>query len=46
MGNPEFKEAERSTLNHIKKLGVREADVFIKEFLPPFGLTLDELNKE
>ncbi len=46
MGNPEFKEAERSTLTHIKKLGVPEADVFIKEFLPPFGLTLDELNKE
>ena len=46
MGNSEFKEAEKSTLSHIKELGVPEAEVFIKEFLPAFGLTLDELNKE
>lgn len=46
MGNPEFREAEKSTLRHIKDLGLPEADVFIKEFLPAFGLTLDELNKE
>ena len=46
MGNPEFKEAEKSTLSHIEKLGIPEAEVFIKEFLPAFGLTLDELNKE
>lgn len=46
MGNSEFKKAETATCNSIEKLGLPEANVFIKEFLPAFELTLDELNQE
>ena len=42
-GNREFVSAEESTLASIKKLGVPEADAFVEEFIPAFGLTLDEL---
>ncbi len=42
-GNSEFVFAGESTAKAIEKLGLPEADVFVKEFLPPYGLTLDEL---
>lgn len=42
-GNTEFKEAEKSTLKRIKKMGVPEADVFLNEFIPAYEQTLDNL---
>ena len=42
MGNNDFVKAESSTLASIKKLGCAEADEFLEEFLPAYGLTLDE----
>ena len=46
MGNREFAVAEKSTRNAIEKMGLKEADVFIKEFLPAFKLSLDELREK
>lgn len=42
MGNNDFKKAEASTLEAIKKLECDEANEFLEEFLPAYGLTLDE----
>jgi 5'-deoxynucleotidase len=42
-GNNEFKMAEKSTKQIIKKLGCPECDVFVEEFLPAYELTLDQL---
>ncbi len=42
-GNTEFTNAADSTMESIKKMQLPEADCFIKEFLPGFELTLDEL---
>ena len=42
MGNNDFKKAEASTLEAIKKLDCDEANEFLEEFLPAYGLTLDE----
>ncbi len=42
MGNVDFSQAERSTLELIHKLDCSEAEVFINEFLPSYDLTLDE----
>ncbi len=42
MGNIDFKRAEESTLKAIKKLNCTEANEFLEEFLPAYGLTLDE----
>ena len=42
MGNSDFIKAEKATLESIKKMNVPEADVFIKEFIPYYNLTLDE----
>ena len=42
-GNIEFSKAEQSTLDSIKEMNLSEADDFIKEFLPGFELTLDQL---
>lgn len=41
-GNSDFIEAERQTLKAIEKMSLPEADLFIKEFLPSYELTLDE----
>ena len=41
-GNTDFAEAERQTLEAIKKMRLPEADAFIEEFLPSYNLTLDE----
>lgn len=43
-GNKEFAKAKQSTLESIKDMRLPEADAFIKEFLPSYGLTVDELN--
>lgn len=45
MGNKDFLQAEEATLNSIKKMNIKEADVFLDEFLTGYGLTLDELTK-
>lgn len=42
-GNSEFSKAAESTRQSIEKLGLPEAEVFVKEFLPAYELTLDEL---
>ena len=44
-GNGEFKTAQISTLESVEKLAdeLPEVKVFMEEFLPPYGNTLDEL---
>ncbi|MBO5411242.1 MAG: 5'-deoxynucleotidase [Clostridia bacterium] len=42
-GNSEFVKAAESTRRSIEKLALPEADYFVKEFLPAYELTLDEL---
>ena len=42
-GNTEFTAAKVSTLESIESMHMEEADYFIKEFLPAFTLTLDEM---
>lgn len=44
-GNTDFTEAERATLASIKKMELREAEVFLEEILPYYFLTLDEQTK-
>lgn len=45
MGNGEFQSAYTATLAAIQKLQLPAADAFLKEFIPAYALTLDELNK-
>lgn len=42
-GNTEFTAAKVSTLASIESMHMEEADYFIREFLPAFTLTLDEM---
>ena len=44
-GNSEFVNAGEVTKKSIAELKIPEADVFIEEFLPAYGMTLDELRK-
>ncbi len=41
-GNNDFVEAERQTLDSLKRMSLPEVDCFIDEFLPAYELTLDE----
>ncbi len=41
-GNLDFAEAERTITESIRKMGVEEADYFMEEFLPSYGLTLEQ----
>lgn len=41
MGNLDFANAEQSTLKAVRSMKLPEAEEFIKEFLPSYGLTLD-----
>ena len=43
-GNQDFREAERSTLKLLRDMDMPEAKYFMEEFLPSYGLTLDEQN--
>lgn len=43
-GNREFSKAKQSILASIHAMGLLEADTFVEEFLPSYGLTIDELN--
>ena len=42
-GNSEFVKAAESTRKSIEELSLPEAEIFVKEFLPAYELTLDEL---
>ena len=42
-GNMEFSKAEASTLESINNMNMPEAEDFIKDFLPAYELTLDQL---
>lgn len=41
-GNREFRQAEQTILKNIAGLNLPEADYFVKEFLPSYGLTIEE----
>ncbi len=43
-GNKEFTSAEQTIRYAINKLDLPEVSIFIEEFLPSYGKTLDELN--
>lgn len=43
-GNHEFDSAYQSTLKSIREMNLEECEIFINEFLPAYGLTLDELS--
>ena len=45
MGNVDFRSAEESTLDSIRKLGCPEAEMFLEDFMPSYDLTLDEQAK-
>lgn len=42
-GNTEFKTAYQSLYESIKAMNLKEADIFMEEFLPSYKKTLDEL---
>lgn len=42
-GNREFSSAEKSTRKAIKAMKLKEADIFIDEFLPSFSLPIDNM---
>ena len=42
MGNADFLSAEKSTLKTVQKMDIPEVKVFLDEFIPAYGLTLDE----
>lgn len=42
-GNQEFKTAEQTTRKALEDMNMKEIDIFVKEFLPAYSLTLDEL---
>ncbi|MCR4616528.1 MAG: 5'-deoxynucleotidase [Clostridiales bacterium] len=44
-GNTEFCAAEKSTLEYIRKMDMPEADYFLENFIPSYGMTLDDLKK-
>jgi len=42
MGNTDFVQARESTYQAVKALHIEEADYFLENFLPAYGLALDE----
>ena len=44
MGNMEFRSAGKTLERSVKDMALKEADIFMEEFLPAYHLTLDELN--
>jgi 5'-deoxynucleotidase len=42
MGNIDFSSAEAATLEAVHKLNLPEVEVFLKEFIPAYTMTLDE----
>ncbi len=43
-GNSEFKKAKTSIGNELKNCGSKEVEYFMKEFVPAYDLTLDQLD--
>ena len=43
-GNSEFKKAKTTILSELKSLKSQEVDYYLKEFVPAYELTLDELD--
>ncbi len=43
VGNREFSSAEKATRKAIKAMKLKEADIFIDEFLPSFSLPIDNM---
>ena len=41
-GSREFDQAKKTLENDLKNMKMPEIEVFLKEFLPAFSLTLDE----
>ncbi len=46
MGNSEFAVAEKTIRNAIEEMNMEEANIFLKEFMPSFSLSLDEQRTE
>ena len=46
MGNMEFRSAGKTLEDSLKGMNLEEADIFLKDFLPAYHLTLDELNTD
>ncbi|MCR5728660.1 MAG: 5'-deoxynucleotidase [Lachnospiraceae bacterium] len=44
-GNTEFKKAGETLLKSVEDMHLEEADIFMKDFLPAYHMTLDELNE-
>ena len=44
-GNTDFAKAETATKKALDDMEMEEIDIFIKEFLPSYTMTLDEINK-
>ena len=44
MGNKEFKAAKQSIRKSVKELNMKEADIFLEDFIDGFSLSLDEQN--
>ena len=42
MGNCDFLEAEKTIYNSIRDMKIKEADYYMKEYIPAFFKTLDE----
>ncbi|MDF2843007.1 MAG: hypothetical protein K0R00_1433 [Herbinix sp.] len=45
-GNTEFLSAEKSISEILVSMNLKEVDIFRKEFLPAYHMTLDELNSK
>lgn len=43
-GNTEFMKAKETITQSLKESGVKEAEIFMEEFLPSYYMTLDELS--
>ena len=44
-GNKEFSTAKQTIYEQLKEIQLEEVKIFIKEFLPAYGRTLDELSE-
>jgi 5'-deoxynucleotidase len=42
-GNREFESAERSTLQALHEMKLEEVEIFLREFIPAYEKTLDEI---
>ncbi len=44
-GNQEFQEAQEATLKRLEELAMPEVELFLRDFMPAFSLSLDELRE-